>query len=95
MGLVEDNLIQLKLTGRGQDNWRFTPKLAQKIDYLDSEVENGDFQPTTQAVAVHDELKEQEATYRQRLALLVEKEVAAFNSLLRQRNIPNVIANKP
>lgn len=92
---VEDNLIQLKLTGRGQDNWRFTPKLAQKIDYLDSEVENGDFQPTTQAVAVHDELKEQEATYRQRLALLVEKEVAAFNSLLRQRNIPNVIANKP
>ena len=89
---VEENLVQLKLTGRGQDNWRFAPKLAQKIDYLEAEVESGDFKPTTQAVAVHDELKEQEAIYRQRLALLVEKEVAAFNGLLRQRNIQNVIA---
>jgi hypothetical protein len=52
----------------------------------------GYFKPTTQAVAVHDELKEQEATYRQRLTLLVEKEVAAFNSLSRQRNIQNSIA---
>jgi hypothetical protein len=91
---VEEKLIQLKLTGRGQDNWRFTPMLAQKIDYLEAEVEGNDFKPTTQEVAVHDELKEQEATYRQRLALLVQKEVAAFNTLLRQRDIPNLIANK-
>jgi hypothetical protein len=31
---VEENLVQLKLTGRGQDNWRFAPKLAQKIEEL-------------------------------------------------------------
>jgi len=88
---IEDHLIQLKLTGRGQDDVRFPPELAPKIAYLAAEVENGDFQPTTQEVAVHDELKEQAATYRQRLSLLLQKDLADFNGLLRQRNIPNVI----
>jgi hypothetical protein len=44
---------------------------------------------------VHDELKERAATYQQRLKLLLEKEVGAFNTLLRQRNVPNVITNMP
>jgi len=52
-----------------------------------------DFQPTTQQVTVHDELKEQAATYRQRLKLLLEKDVAGFNALLRQRNVPNIITD--
>jgi len=90
---VEDNLIRLKVTGRGQDGVRWRPKLIDKIGYLADEVESSDFQPTTQQVAVHDELKEQGATYRQRLKLLLEKDVAAFNALLRQRNVPNVITH--
>ena len=92
---IEDNLIRLKVTGRGQDGVRWSPKLAEKIGYLANEVESSDFEPTTQQVAVHDELKEQAATYQQRLKLLLEKEVASFNALLRQRNVPNVIANTP
>jgi photosystem II stability/assembly factor-like uncharacterized protein len=88
---VEDNLIRLKVTGRGQDGVRWTPKLAEKIGYLANEVESSDYQPTTQQVAVHDELKERAATYRQRLTLLVQKELAAFNALVRQRNVPNII----
>ena len=56
--------IQLKATGRGQDTVRWTPKLMSKIGYLANEVESSDYQPTTQQVAVHDELKEQAATYR-------------------------------
>jgi len=90
---VEEKLFQLKLTGRGQDDVRFPPELAEKIGYLATEVESSDFQPTTQETAVHDELKEQAATYQQRLKLLLEHEVAAFNGLLRQRNIPNIIAS--
>jgi hypothetical protein len=50
-------------------------------------------QPTTQQVTVHDELKERAATYRQRLKLLLEQDVTAFNALLRQRNVPNVITD--
>jgi photosystem II stability/assembly factor-like uncharacterized protein len=89
---IEDNLIRLKVTGRGQDGVRWTPKLIDKIGYLADEVETSDYQPTTQQVAVHDELKEKAATYRQRLRLVLGKEVADFNALLRQRNVPNVVS---
>jgi len=92
---IEDNLIPLKVTGRGQDDVRFTPKLIAKMSYLAQGIESSDYQPTTQQVAVNDELKEQAATQQQHLKLLLEKEVADFNSLLRQRNVPNVIANLP
>lgn len=90
---IEQNLIRLKVTGRGQDGVRWTPQLAEKIGYLANEVGSSDYQPTTQQVAVHDELKERAATYRQRLTLVLQKEVADFNALLRQRNVPNVITN--
>ena len=82
----------MKVTGRGQDGVRWSPKLIEKIAYLSGGVESSDFQPTTQQIAVHDELKEQAATYQQRLKLVLEKEVAGFNALLRQHNVPNVIA---
>jgi hypothetical protein len=92
---IEDNLIRMKVTGRGQDGVRWTPKLIDKIGYLADEVESSDYPPTTQQVAVHDELKERAATYRQRLTLLLGKEVADFNALLRQRNVPNIITSPP
>jgi len=92
---IESNLIRLKVTGRGQDGVRWPPQLAEKIAYLENEVESSDYQPTTQQVAVHDELKEKGATYQQRLKLLLEKDLAAFNAQLRQRNVPNVITNPP
>jgi hypothetical protein len=88
---IEEKVIRLNATGRGQDTVRTTPELIEKIGYLATEVESSDYQPTTQQVAVHDELKEQAATYLQRLKLLLEKEVAGFNTMLRQRNVPNVV----
>jgi hypothetical protein len=91
---VEDHLYRMKATGRGQDNVRWTPKLIEKIGYLANEVESSDYKPTNQQVAVHDELKEQGATQLQHLKLLLEKEVTDFNAMLRQRNVPNVIASE-
>ena len=93
---IEENLIQLRDTGRGQDDVRFAPKLAEKIGYLAAEVECSDFQPTTQQVAVHDELKEQAATYQQRFKLVLAHELADFNGLLRKQDIPNImVSNMP
>jgi hypothetical protein len=88
---IEGHIVQLKATGRGQDQFRWTPGLSSKIGYLANEVESSDDHPTTQQVAVHDELKEQAATYRQQLRNLLGKEVADFNALLRQRNVPNIV----
>jgi hypothetical protein len=88
---VEGNLIRLKSMGRGQDGVRWSPQLAEKIAYLASEVESSDYQPTTQQVAVHDELKEKGGVYQQRLKLLLEGDLGAFNAQLRQRNVPNIV----
>uniref|UniRef100_Q026X0 Glycosyl hydrolase, BNR repeat-containing protein n=1 Tax=Solibacter usitatus (strain Ellin6076) TaxID=234267 RepID=Q026X0_SOLUE len=88
---IERNLFRTKATGRGQDGVRWTPQLAEKLVYLANEVDSSDYPPTTQQTAVHNELQERAATYRQRLKLLIEQEVTAFNALLRQRNVPNLI----
>jgi hypothetical protein len=88
---IEENLIKMKATGRGQDNVRWTSELVEKLGYLANEVESSDDHPTTQQVSVHDELRERAATYRQRLSLLLSKEVSDFNALLRQKDVPNIL----
>ena len=92
---IEDNLIQRKFTGQGQDTVRFPPKLVSKINYLAGGVNNGDFPPNTQQMEVHAMFKAQLAALRKRLDDLVTGDVGGFNRLLREKNIPNVIAGAP
>ena len=88
---VEENLIQRKLTGTGQDATRWPAMLVAKMAYLAGGVSNSDFPPTTQARAVHAQFKDQLAGYRRRLDEIVNKDLEAFNRTLRERNIQNVI----
>jgi photosystem II stability/assembly factor-like uncharacterized protein len=92
---VEGKVLQLKATGRGQDDVRWAPMLIQKIDYLASEVGSSDFSPTTQQVAVADELKQQCEKFVQEYQQLAAKDLAAFNAMLREKNISNIIAKTP
>ena len=93
---AEGKVLQLKLTGRGQDDVRYPPMLLQKIGYLAAEVAgSADFPPTTQQVAMRDELKEQGAKSQQEIQQLLEKDVAAFNAMLREKNIPNIVVKAP
>jgi hypothetical protein len=93
---AEGKVLQLKLTGRGQDDVRYPPMLLQKIGYLAAEVAgSADFPPTTQQVAVRDELKEQGTKSQQETQQLLEKDVPAFNAMLREKNIPNIIVKAP
>ncbi len=89
---IEENLIQRKFTGQGQDTVRFPPKLISKLNYLAGGVSGGDFPPNTQQREVHAMFKEQLATLRKRLDDVVNKDLDSFNRMLRERNIPNVIA---
>jgi photosystem II stability/assembly factor-like uncharacterized protein len=88
---VEDNLIQRKLTGQGQDTVRYPPKLISKISYLVSGIGTGDFQPTVQQREVKTMFEEQLATHRRRLDEILSNDLNAFNKLLRDRGIGNVI----
>ena len=93
---VEGKLLQLKATGRGQDDVRWAPMLLQKISYLAAQVGgSSDFPPTTQQLAVQEELKQQGDQYQQDFQQLIAKDVAAFNAMLRERNIPNIIVKTP
>ena len=92
---VEAKLIQLKSTGQGQDDVRFAPMLLSKISYLASQVSNSDFPPTTQQLALQEELKSQGDKLQQQFTQVLETDVAAFNSMLRERKVPHVIAKTP
>ena len=90
---IEGNILQLKATGRGQDDVRFAPMLLQKIGYLATQVSGSDFPPTTQQVEVQQELKQRGDKVHQDIQQLVSQDVAAFNAMMRERNVPNIMIN--
>jgi len=92
---VEGKVLQLKATGRGQDDVRWSPMVVQKIGYLAEHAGSSDFAPTTQQVAVGEELKKQGDQFQQEYQQILTKDVAAFNAMLREKNIPNIIVKLP
>lgn len=92
---LEGHMLQLKATGRGQDDVRWESMLVEKLSYLAQGVGESDFAPTTQQIAVNDELKKEVAQYSGETEQLMAKDVAAFNSMLRGRNIPNIMTKTP
>jgi len=93
---AEGKVIQLKATGRGQDDVRYTPMLMQKISYLADQVaSSSDFAPTTQQADVQKELKKDGEDSQQEMQQLISKDVAAFNSMLRDKGVPNIIVKAP
>src|SRR5262249_6293206 len=94
-GEVEEKLIQRKLTGQGQDGTRWPAKLVSKLAYLASGVASSDFPPTAQHREVHVQFKQQIKNYQQQLNELVNRDLEAFNSLLRERRVQNIITRTP
>lgn len=92
---LEGHMLQLKTSGRGQDDVRWESMLVEKLSYLATGVGGSDFAPTTQQIAVNDALKKEVALYHDQTEQIMSKDVAAFNSMLRERNIPNIIAKMP
>jgi photosystem II stability/assembly factor-like uncharacterized protein len=90
---VEENLIQRRLTGQGQDTTRWPPKLISKLNYLANGIGGADFPPTTQQREVKAMFEEQLATHRRRLDDILSRDLDAFNKLLRDRGIQNVIGS--
>jgi hypothetical protein len=89
---VEDGLIQRRLTGRAQDGTRWPNQLVSKLSYLANGLAGSDFQPTEAEKQVQALLAERVRGSRARLDEVLDKDVAAFNALLKERGIPNVRA---
>ena len=90
---VEENLHQLRTTGRGQDGVRFPAKISGQIGYLAGGVAESDFAPTTQQGDVKVWIAEQVRLVRAQLDSLLNGDLARFNARLRERNIQNVMVS--
>ena len=87
----EENLVQLRISG-GQDGMRWPAKLPTKLSHLASEVQDSDFAPTSQQVAVNQEYTAQLRSLRTELDELMKNRVTQFNSLLKERSLPEITA---
>ena len=90
---IEGALVELRLTGRGQDGVRWGSKLLGKINYLANGLASADNQPTSQQLEVQKLLEERMAASGGQLDALMGKELAAFNDLLRRRSLPTIVAS--
>ncbi|HEX9165083.1 MAG TPA: hypothetical protein VF862_04190, partial [Gemmatimonadales bacterium] len=68
---LEMNLVDLRLTGTGQDGVRFGSKLLSKFGHLANGLGSGDFRPTDQQVEVQRVLEADLQTHLQALDALV------------------------
>jgi hypothetical protein len=89
---LEEELFQVRVTGRGQDLLRHPVKLAEQLLYLVTQVTGGDFAPTASQREVHQLLHEQATTLEARYDGLVATELAQFNALLAERKLAGIVA---
>jgi len=84
---LQSNMVDLRLTGQGQDGVRFEARLLQKLGYLTGAIAVADFPPTDQELEVKVLLHEQLREHLEALEALVANEVAALNEMLRARGM--------
>jgi photosystem II stability/assembly factor-like uncharacterized protein len=88
---VEMNLVELRMTGAGQDAVRYGSKLISKIGYLANGIASGDFKPTDQHLEVQQLLGEQLRTHLAALNALMTGDLVALNDQLRAKNLPIIV----
>ena len=84
---LQSIMVDLRLTGQGQDGVRFEARLLQKLGYLTGAIAGADFPPTDQELEVKVLLHEQLQEHLEALDALVRDEVAALNEMLRARGM--------
>jgi photosystem II stability/assembly factor-like uncharacterized protein len=89
---VEENLLQLKLTGTGQDNVRWPQKVVSKLAYLADAVATADFPPADQHREVQQLLEQRLRETKQAFDGVMGTDLPAFNRMLQERELAPVIA---
>jgi DNA-binding FrmR family transcriptional regulator len=91
--VVERKLFQTRATGRGQDDLRWPQRLSEQLQYLVGQVESSDYGPTESQRQVASLLSAQVKSVRAEFDKVTTGDVTAFNTMLQQRKVPNVITN--
>lgn len=89
---VEEELFQPIIAEGDTKSFRYPQKLYFKLSVLAGDVANSvDFAPNQQQKEVHALLKERMMAQKRQFDRLLETELPAFNSLLKEKNIANII----
>jgi hypothetical protein len=92
---VEEELVQLRITGRGQDLIRYQAKLAEKFVYLINDLNGSDNPATEPERNVGNVLKERSRAARAALNKVMNDDVETFNRMLREKGLAGIISNIP
>jgi hypothetical protein len=86
---LEQTMIELRMTGRGQDGVRWGAKLLGKLGYLANGLASGDFKPTDQQREVQKELSERARGHQRTLDGILNADSRGSTSCF-ARNIPMI-----
>jgi photosystem II stability/assembly factor-like uncharacterized protein len=87
---VEGQLLDLRLTGRGQDEVRYPVQTAGQINWLAGGIGASDFTPTTQQSEVRGILATRIRDTRSALDKLLRSDLASFNGMLKAKGLKTV-----
>ncbi len=88
---VEEQLVQLHTTGRGQDQLRQPFRIGEQLVYLGQSIASSDYAPTDAHRQVQVVLKEALQKAKAQYDAVMGAELNAFRQLLRSRNLENKI----
>jgi hypothetical protein len=89
---VESDILDLRLTGRGQDEVRYPVQAAGQISWLAGGIGASDFAPTSQQRDVQGLLATRIRNTRSALDGLLQRDLASFNGMLKARGMKTVDA---
>jgi hypothetical protein len=89
---VEGQLVDLRLTGHGQDEVRYPVQAAGQISWLAGGIGASDFTPTSQQREVQGILAGKIRDTRSALDKLLQRDLASFNALLKGKGLKTIDA---
>jgi hypothetical protein len=92
---VEGNIVDLRMTGRGQDEVRYPVKLGGQLNYLAGGISASDFTPTAQQREVDQVLAKEVRDTRAALQAVIQNDLAKLNVLLRSKGLKTIDATLP
>jgi hypothetical protein len=91
---VEGQLIDLRLTGHGQDEVRYPVQAAGQINWLAGGISASDFTPTSQQREVQSLLATKIRDTRSALDRLLQRDLASFNAMLKAKGLKTIDAGQ-
>jgi photosystem II stability/assembly factor-like uncharacterized protein len=92
---VEQRMIDLRMTGRGQDGVRWPVRLAGQLGYVASGIASSDFAPTAQHREVAGILAKETRDVHAALRALMTRDLSNYNSMLRGRGLKTIDVELP